>query len=313
MGRSQDRTRGVAPERWSRDWIILVVFALVLVAIVANLIYIQVIRGPEYARMAEASHTTEVNVSARRGTVYDRNGEVIASNVDAITIYVNPQEVANAERLARVLYEVLGSDSGKTEEDYLKIVDQPDLSFAYIQRKADVTLADTLKERLADEKLKGVHYLEDTKRVYPNGDVGSQVVGMVDVDGKGISGLELEYDEVLKGKDGSIVFERGMNDIPITNGEMSRVETVDGTDIVTSIDINLQKICEELLLEAIESTEAQGGSVTVMDAGNGEIYAACSYTKKSNEEREAELAAAGADALATKPEDILAYLRCEKH
>ena len=75
MGRSQDRTRGVAPERWSRDWIILVVFALVLVAIVANLIYIQVIRGPEYARMAEASHTTEVNVSARRGTVYDRNGE----------------------------------------------------------------------------------------------------------------------------------------------------------------------------------------------------------------------------------------------
>lgn len=101
-------------------------------------------------------------------------GEVIASNVDATTIYVNPQEVANAERLARVLYEVLGSDSGKTEEDYLKIVDQPDLSFAYIQRKADVTLADTLKERLADEKLKGVHYLEDTKRVYPNGDVGSQ-------------------------------------------------------------------------------------------------------------------------------------------
>ena len=292
MGRSQDRTRGVAPERWSRDWIILVVFALVLVAIVANLIYIQVIRGPEYARMAEASHTTEVNVSARRGTVYDRNGEVIASNVDATTIYVNPQEVANAERLARVLYEVLGSDSGKTEEDYLKIVDQPDLSFAYIQRKADVTLADTLKERLADEKLKGVHYLEDTQRVYPNGDVGSQVVGMVDVDGKGISGLELEYDEVLKGKDGSIVFERGMNDIPITNGEMSRVETVDGTDIVTSIDINLQKICEELLLAAIESTEAQGGSATVMDAGNGEIYAACSYTKKSNEEREAELAAA---------------------
>ena len=224
MGRSQDRTRGVAPERWSRDWIILVVFALVLVAIVANLIYIQVIRGPEYARMAEASHTTEVNVSARRGTVYDRNGEVIASNVDATTIYVNPQEVANAERLARVLYEVLGSDSGKTEEDYLKIVDQPDLSFAYIQRKADVTLADTLKERLADEKLKGVHYLEDTQRVYPNGDVGSQVVGMVDVDGKGISGLELEYDEVLKGKDGSIVFERGMNDIDL--GEVENISVL---------------------------------------------------------------------------------------
>ena len=194
MGRNQDRTRHATPERWSRDWIILVLFAAVLAAIVANLIYIQVIRGPEYARMAEASHTTEVSLSARRGTVYDRNGEVIASNVDATTIYVNPQEVTNAERLASVLAEVLGPESGKSKEDYLKLVDQSELSFAYIQRKADVTLANTLKERLTDEKLKGIHYLDDTKRVYPNGEVGSQIIGMVDIDGKGISGLELEYD-----------------------------------------------------------------------------------------------------------------------
>ncbi len=292
MGRSRDRTRNATPERWSRDWIILVLFAVFLVIIVANLIYIQVIRGPEYARMAQSSHTTEVSLSARRGTVYDRNGEVIASNVDATTIYVNPQEVTNAERLATVLAEVLGQDAGKTKEDYLKIVDQPDLSFAYIQRKADVTTTETLKNRLVDEKLKGVHYLDDTKRVYPNGDVGSQIVGMVDIDGKGISGLELEYDDLLKGEDGSIVFERGMNDIPISGGETSRVDTVDGTDIVTSVDINLQKLCEELLLTTVEDTEAQGGSVTVMDAGTGEIYAACSYAKKSDEEREAELAAA---------------------
>ena len=107
------------PERWSRDWIILVLFAVFLVAIIANLIYIQVIRGPAYARMAQSSHTTEVSLSARRGTVYDRNGEVIASNVDATTIYVNPQEVTNPDRLATVLAEVLGQDSGKTKEDYV--------------------------------------------------------------------------------------------------------------------------------------------------------------------------------------------------
>ena len=259
------------PERWSRDWIILVLFAVFLVAIIANLIYIQVIRGPAYARMAQSSHTTEVSLSARRGTVYDRNGEVIASNVDATTIYVNPQEVTNPDRLATVLAEVLGQDSGKTKEDYLKIIDQPDLSFAYIQRKADTVSAEALKNRLSDEKLKGIHYLDDTKRVYPNGEVGSQVVGVVDIDGKGISGLELEYDELLKGVDGSIVFERGMNDIPITNGETSRVETVDGTDIVTSIDINLQKLCEERLLATVIDTEAQGGSITVMDAATGEV------------------------------------------
>lgn len=286
------------PERWSRDWIILVLFAVFLVAIIANLIYIQVIRGPAYARMAQSSHTTEVSLSARRGTVYDRNGEVIASNVDATTIYVNPQEVTNPDRLATVLAEVLGQDSGKTKEDYLKIIDQPDLSFAYIQRKADTVSAEALKNRLSDEKLKGIHYLDDTKRVYPNGDVGSQLVGVVDIDGKGISGLELEYDELLKGVDGSIVFERGMNDIPITNGETSRVETVDGTDIVTSIDINLQKLCEERLLTTVIDTEAQGGSITVMDAATGEIYSACSYVKKSDEERNAEYEAAEKEAAA---------------
>ena len=158
--------------------------------------------------------------------------------------------------------------------------------------------AEALKNRLSDEKLKGIHYLDDTKRVYPNGEVGSQVVGVVDIDGKGISGLELEYDELLKGVDGSIVFERGMNDIPITNGETSRVETVDGTDIVTSIDINLQKLCEERLLATVIDTEAQGGSITVMDAATGEVYSACSYAKKSDEERNAEYEAAEKEAAA---------------
>lgn len=286
MARYADRSRTVPAQRWSRDWIIVVLFAVFLVAIVANLIYIQVIRGPEYAALASQSHTTEVELSARRGTVYDRNGEVIASNVDATTIYVNPKEVTDPDRLSLVVFEVLGKDAGRTQEDYRKIIDQPELSFAYIQRKADAGKALELKERLEGEGLKGIHYLDDTKRVYPNGDVGSQIVGTVDIDGKGIAGLELEYDDLLKGESGSIVFERGMNDIPISNGETQRIETVDGTDIVTSVDINLQKLCEERLLEAIASTEAQGGSITVMDASNGEIYAACSYAMKSSEEQE---------------------------
>lgn len=248
MARYTDRASAATPKRWSRDWVIVVIFAAFLAAIIANLVYIQVIRGPEYAALATQSHTTEVEVSARRGTVYDRNGEVIASNVDATTIYVNPQEVTDATKLSKVLFEELGQESGRTEEDYYALVNQPELSFAYIQRKADATVALALKERLESEGIKGVHYLDDTKRVYPNGEVGSQIVGTVDIDGKGIAGLELEYDELLKGENGLIVFERGMNDIPISDGETERTDTVDGTDIITSVDINLQKICEEALL-----------------------------------------------------------------
>lgn len=286
MGRYANNDGRSAPQQWSRDWIIVVLFAMFLAAIVGNLIYIQVIRGPEYARMASAAHTNEIALSARRGTVYDRNGEVIASNVDATTVYVNPQEVTEPLKLSSILYEELGKSTGKTEDEFFDLVSQSNLSFAYLQRKADSTVVESLRQRLKSEDLQGIHYIEDTKRVYPNGNVGSQVIGSVDIDGQGIAGLELQYDEILKGKDGVVVAERGLNDIPISNGETSREETVDGTDIVTSIDINLQRLCEELLLQAIVDTEARGGSVTVMDASNGELYAACSYTKKSSEEME---------------------------
>lgn len=311
MSRSGNRAGRETPQRWSRDWIIVLLFAVFIAVIIGNLVYIQVIKGPEYARMAEMSHSSEITLSARRGTVYDRNGEVIASNVDASTIYVNPQEVTELDKLAEILAEVLGPTTGKTKQDYLAVVNQPSLSFAYVLRKADVTLAEQLKERLGEENVTGIHYIEDTKRIYPNGDIGSQVIGVVDIDGKGISGLELEYDELLKGVDGSVVLERGLNDIPITDGETSRVDAVDGIDIVTSVDINLQKYCEDRLLQAIVATEAQGGSVTVMDAGNGEIYASCSYGKKTSEEMEADAQAverAQAAVAAGEPEQDLSKL-----
>lgn len=291
MGRRGDNSTRRMPEIWSRDWIIVVLFALMLVAIVGQLVYIQVIRGPEYAARAASAHTADITLSARRGTIYDRNGEVVASNVDATTIYVNPKEVTDPAALARVLEEVMGPTTGKTYADYYSTVTQADLSFAYIMRKADVALAAQLKERLEADDVKGIHYLEDTKRVYPNGSVGSQVVGTVDIDGKGIAGLEMQYDKLLKGEDGSLVVEKGLKDIPVTNGESERVNAIDGTDIVTSMDISLQRRCEEALLDAIELHEAQGGTVTVLDASSGEIYASCSYVRKSDdqiaEEREA--------------------------
>lgn len=288
MSRSMKHTGRSASQQWSRDWIIVVLFTAFLAAIIGNLVYIQIIRGPEFASMAAEAHMNEITLSARRGTVYDRNGEVIASNVDATTIYVNPQEVTEPDKLAGILFEVLGEETGRSKEDFLSTVSQSDLSFAYILRKADLKTADALKGRLKNENVAGIHYLEDTKRIYPNGTVGQQVVGLVDIDGKGISGLELQYDKILKGQDGTVVVERGLNDIPMSNGEASRVNTVNGTDIVTSVDINLQKLCEERLLRAIVDTESQSGTVTVMDASNGEIYAACSYAKKSNEELEAD-------------------------
>lgn len=265
---------------WTRDWIILILLGVFLVVIVARLTYIQVIKAGEYAEKAATAHTADIPLEARRGTIYDRNGEVLASNVDATTIYVNPQEVDHASKLAHMLEDVLGSTYGKNYQDYYALVSKKDAQFVYVQRKATPELAETLKERLSAAGLKGIHYLDDTKRIYPNEDIGSQLVGVIDTDGNGIAGLELEYDELLSGQDGSMSFEKGLVDIPVVDGVVSKTDAVDGTDIVTSIDITLQRRCEERLRSAVEEYEAKGGSVTIMDAATGEIYSSCSYAQQ---------------------------------
>ena len=283
MGESQSKKNRIFENGIkSRDGILLALLGLFLVAIIARLFYVQVVAGGDYADKAATAHTNKITLEAKRGTIYDRNGVVIASDVDATTIYADPQQITEFDGVAQTLADVLGPTTNKTKDDYYKLIDQPDLSFVYILRKADADLASSLKDTLKSQKLDGIHYLSDTKRVYPNGDVGSQLVGNVDVDGNGIAGLELEYNDLVGGTDGVLETERGSKGLPIPDGEISRTDAVDGKDIVTSIDINLQKKAEEALLPVVQEYNAQGGSVTVMDASTGEIYASCSYAKKTS-------------------------------
>lgn len=277
-GRDSSKSTGV----WSRDWIIVVLLAIFLAAILARLFYVQIVKGAEYSDMAATSHTTEVSISAKRGTVYDRNGEVLASNVKATTIYVNPKEVTAPINVAQILYSVLGKKYDKTYDDYYALVTKSDTTFVYIQRKASVKLAKKLKKRLNQDNLTGVHFLEDTKRVYPNDSTASQVIGSVDIDGKGISGLEMQYDSLLAGTDGKVRVEQGLNQIPISDGQIEETKAEDGEDIVISLDVRLQSRVEKTLLKAIKSYSAAGGTATVMDASTGEVYASCSYSKSDS-------------------------------
>ncbi len=264
---------------FNRDWIILAVIVVFFAVLIANLVRITLVEGPANAEKATMSHTSQITLSARRGTIYDRNGEVIASNIEATTIYVNPKEVEQPVNLAGVLTDVLGSSSGMDYDDYYELVTKEDTSFAYIQRKADAKLAQKLKKQLEKAELLGIHYLSDTQRVYPYSDMASQIVGNVDIDGNGIAGLEMQYNELLSGVDGSASIEQGRDGTPISNGVIEETKAQDGQDIVTSIDVKLQDKAERQLLKAVKKYSAQGGSATVMDAKTGEIYASCSYAK----------------------------------
>lgn len=265
----------------NRAFIPVLIFAALALIVFFRLFYLQVIVAGEYSQQAEEARLVSVDVDARRGTIYDRNGSVLAISVDATTVYCNPTEVNDAGRAAQLLSEMLGGQIA----DYLDILTRSNTSFAYIDQKIDVDKGSELKTRLDEEGIKGVYFLDDTRREYPNGQVGGQLVGACEIaideeSGteyySGISGLEAYYDDILSGTPGKYVAERGQYGVPIPGGVHEDTPAVDGQDIVVSIDITLQGYLEERLAQGIEEVEGAGGNAVVMDAGSGEIYAAAS-------------------------------------
>lgn len=265
----------------NRAFVPILIFAALALIVFFRLFYLQVIVAGEYSEQAEEARLVSIDVDARRGTIYDRNGTVLAISVDATTVYCNPSEVNDAGRAAQLLSETLGGQIA----DYLGTLTQSNLSFAYLAQKIDVEVAQDLEAKLDEAQVKGVYFLDDTRREYPNGQVGGQIIGACEiaVDEEsgteyysGISGLEAYYDDILSGTPGRYVAERGQYGVPIPGGVHEDTPAVDGQDIVISLDITLQGYLEERLAQGVADIEGTGGNAVVMDAGTGEIYAAAS-------------------------------------
>ena len=273
-GASRARVEGMGLDDRSyfvRSTVILVIFALVVVAILARLVYLQVVTGSNLSQEALTQRTNKADIHAHRGTIYDRNGNVLAMSVDCSTIISNPQAVADPSAVADILAAHL---SGERQE-YLEVL-QKDLTFAYIERKVDKDVAKAIKDELDEKGLTGIYLIDDTKRVYPYGDVGGQVIGLLDYYGRGQSGLELYYDELLSGEDGYVAMEVGLNGDPIAGGVSQTTPAKDGTDITISIDIDIQAVAEKLIAEAQEEFVAESGSVMMVEPKTGEILACAS-------------------------------------
>lgn len=234
-----------------------------------RLVYLQVIVAPHYTAMAEESRTINFPVTPKRGTIYDRNGQVLAVSVDCTTIYCNPSEVTNPRHEAEMLAMVLEEDAPY----YETLLSREPSTFVYIERQADLEKAQRIKEM----ELPGIYFIADSRREYPNGGVGGQVIGVCDVDGNGITGLELQYEEILRGTPGKYSAERGEKGAPIPGGVHEDTPAKDGEDIMVSLDIRLQTKMEEALEEGVLSYEGKQGSSVVIDGDTGEIYAICSY------------------------------------
>ena len=263
----------------NRAFVVVVLFGIIALVFFARLVFLQVIVADSWAADAEKSRTISYPLEPRRGTIYDRNGHVLAISVDATTVYVNPKEVEEPGVTSRAVAETLGGSPA----DYIDDISRNErAAYIRIASKVDVDKAQALKEK----ELPGLYFVDDMRREYPYGQTGGQVIGAcsVAVDEEknreyyeGICGLELYYDTILAGTVGYYEAEVGADGTPIPGGvHESTKQPVEGQDIVISLDIEFQEEVEKSLGDGLKRIGTKGGSAVVMDATNGEIYAAAS-------------------------------------
>lgn len=233
-----------------------------------RLFQLQVLEGSLLSAKALAARTVDITLPAKRGTVYDRNGEVLATTISAKQIVLNPSVVAEDDKaaLARTLADALGGDIST----YVTALAKSTSQYQRIARHVDSDIAKGL------EDITGVEITDDPQRVYPYGQIAGQVIGVTDSDGNGTTGLELQYDDVLSGTDGSITYERGENGQLIPGGVSEEDPAQDGQDLILSIDLELQQYVETRLTQTVTEFKASAGLVVVIDASNGEVFASAS-------------------------------------
>ncbi len=244
--------------------IIVSVVLLAAVGLIVRLGYLMIVRSAEYAQRAEDLHERERAIKAERGTIYDKNGIAVATNKPVSTISVIHSQITDPERVIQVLSELLGL----SENTVRKRVEK-NSSLERIKSNVDKDIADSIREYDLD----GVMVDEDYKRYYPYGSLASKVIGFTGSDNQGIIGLEVEYDNYLKGTDGTILTLTTAYGVEIDNAAEDRIEPRAGNDLYISLDVNMQKYAEQAALKIMEAKSANHVKLILMNPQNGEIYA----------------------------------------
>jgi stage V sporulation protein D (sporulation-specific penicillin-binding protein) len=237
---------------------------LALVLLLCRLIYLMVWKYDYYTEKATQLHERERSIKAARGRILDRNGEVLADNKTVCTISVIHNQIEDEEEIVSVLSKELG-----LSEDYIRNKTSKYTSLEKIKSNVDKETGD----RIRGYELPGVKVDEDYKRYYPYDELASKVLGFTGGDNQGIIGLEVIYEEYLKGTAGTILTVTDAKGIEVEEAGERRIEPTQGNDLYISMDRNIQEYAEQLALKAMEEKQADSVSIIVMNPSDGEIYA----------------------------------------
>ena len=244
--------------------IVFLVFSLMLLGLMGRMFYLMVIRSDYYSQKAQELHERERDIKAARGRILDCNGEVLADNKAVCTISVIHSQITEPEKVIAMLVKELGI----SEETARKRVE----TVSSIER-VETNVEKEVGDRIRSYGLAGVKVDEDYKRNYPYNELASKVLGFTWGDNQGIVGLEVMYEEVLKGIDGKILTTTDARGVELSELGESRVEPVAGYDLQISLDKNIQMYAQQAAWKVMQEKEAQGVSILLMNPQNGEIYA----------------------------------------
>ena len=253
-------------------FIVIIIFIILLI----RLFWIQVIQGKRLKQMAQEQQNLDREISAKRGVIYDRNGEILAMSASSEMITINPNNIPKEKKelVARKISEVL-------EIDYEKILKKvnKNSSIEIIGKKIEKEKSNVLRQWMIENNIdQGINIDEDTKRYYPYSKLASQIIGFCGSDNQGLNGIEAKYDETLKGKKGSISKTTDAKGRNIGDTEEKYTDALEGNSIELTIDKNIEQIVEKYLEEAcIDNKCTDGGNIIIMNPQNGDILAMATY------------------------------------
>ena len=241
---------------------------LAFTGVTARLVHLQVVAPDAYVERGVAQRLRTVELPALRGSIFDRNGHELALAVRRHSVWADPLLVADPARVASELATVLGAD----EVQLRQRLSVESSRFVYLARQVDEETATAVSALDLD----GVALLDEPRRFRPAGDLALSVLGDVDIDSRGLSGLELQYDDRLSGETGKLLVEKGTDGRTIVAGEHRLEPATRGDDLVLTIDRSLQYHVEQSLAAQVAATGADGGTAVVMEPDTGDILAMAS-------------------------------------
>ena len=263
--------RPLQPAAW-RLTTVAVILALAAAGIVCRLVYLQVLQHDVYRAQASEEHINTATESAHRGSLLDTNGHPLATSVSTYDVVVSPA-IWSDPQVARNGAEALAPFLNRAPNDVLALVGDASNGPVTVASGVDYQVGQQIIALSTNGTLKGVQASPDSLRLYPDGDIASQVLGFVGRDGIGLSGLELDLNQQLAGQPGTEQFERDSLGNPIAFGSRKIVPPQPGGDVVLTIDRNIQKMAEDELHAGVDKTHATGGNIIVMDPITGAILA----------------------------------------